>query len=114
MVSPPSSTVHQGEQIGELSHLGTRRDSTVDSTRYLSMANADHGDDTPVSIRTFKNNFRVNGTIGSGSSDIEKISKQDQRAYLFLGKPMSIVHELAFFAVVSTANFTPRGYSSTT
>lgn len=72
---------------------------------------AHHGDGTLVSIRTARNDLNVDDVTGSGSSDIEKTSVQDQRAYIFLGEPMSIVHELAFFAVVSTANFTPRGYS---
>ncbi|KAI1145029.1 major facilitator superfamily transporter [Nemania diffusa] len=72
------------------------------------MADASHRDDTPVSIRTFKTSFKIGDIIDSDSSGIEEISKQDRRAYLFLGKPMSVVHELAFFAVVSTANFTPH------
>ncbi|KAI0874763.1 major facilitator superfamily transporter [Hypoxylon argillaceum] len=108
MVSPLSSTLRKGQQTDKLSHLGARRDSTVGSTRYLSMADASHGDDTPVSIRTFKTSFKIGDIIDSDSSGIEEISKQDRRAYLFLGKPMSVVHELAFFAVVSTANFTPH------
>ncbi|KAI1160898.1 major facilitator superfamily transporter [Nemania serpens] len=69
---------------------------------------AHHGDGTLVSIRTARNDLNVDDVTGSGSSDIEKTSVQDQRAYIFLGEPMSIVHELAFFAVVSTANFTPH------
>ncbi|CAJ2510089.1 Uu.00g059890.m01.CDS01 [Anthostomella pinea] len=43
-----------------------------------------------------------------GSSDLEKRSHENPRSQLFLGKPMSIAHEMAFFAVVSTANFTPH------
>ncbi|KAI2636432.1 MFS general substrate transporter [Hypomontagnella submonticulosa] len=42
-------------------------------------------------------------------SDLEK--KEDganPRAHIFLGRPMTVIHELAFFAVVSTANFTPH------
>ncbi|KAF3064092.1 hypothetical protein GL218_01228 [Daldinia childiae] len=42
-------------------------------------------------------------------SDLEKKgSKGHPRAHIFLGKPMSVIHELAFFVVVSTANFTPH------
>ncbi|GAW22269.1 hypothetical protein ANO14919_118050 [Xylariales sp. No.14919] len=67
-----------------------------------------HRDSTPVSIKTSTSQSKVDGTIASGSSDFEKRSEPDQRAYLFLQKPMSVVHELAFFAVVSTANFTPH------
>lgn len=82
--------------------------SAMETTRDLSMKNAaHHRDGTPVSNKTVKNDI-----TGSGSIDIEKTSVQDQRSYLFFGKPMSILHELAFFAVVSTANFTPRGYFS--
>lgn len=78
--------------------------SAMETTRDLSMKNAaHHRDGTPVSNKTVKNDI-----TGSGSIDIEKTSVQDQRSYLFFGKPMSILHELAFFAVVSTANFTPH------
>ncbi|KAI1826253.1 major facilitator superfamily transporter [Xylaria intraflava] len=46
--------------------------------------------------------------MASRSSDLEKEGRQGRRDELFLGQPMSIVHEIAFFAVVSTANFTPH------
>ncbi|KAI1771331.1 MFS general substrate transporter [Hypoxylon cercidicola] len=43
------------------------------------------------------------------NSELEKTESQENpRAHLFLGRPMSIIHEVAFFAVVSTANFTPQ------
>ncbi|KAI1457224.1 MFS general substrate transporter [Annulohypoxylon moriforme] len=43
------------------------------------------------------------------SSDLEKKGgREDPRAHIFLGRPMTVIHEIAFFAVVSTANFTPR------
>ncbi|KAI0408591.1 major facilitator superfamily transporter [Xylaria palmicola] len=67
-----------------------------------------HGDDTHVSIRTLKSDIEVDGTMASSSSEIEKAIEQDQRAFFFLRQPMSILHELVFFAVVSTANFTPH------
>ncbi|KAI1426965.1 major facilitator superfamily transporter [Xylaria sp. FL1777] len=67
-----------------------------------------HGDVTPASIRTTRSDFEVDGVVASGSSDLEKNSPRDRRTYIFLGKPMSFAHELAFFAVVSTANFTPH------
>ncbi|KAI0393919.1 major facilitator superfamily transporter [Xylariaceae sp. FL0594] len=44
----------------------------------------------------------------SGSSDVEKGRQHEPRASIFLGKPMTVAHELIFFAVVSTANFTPH------
>ncbi|KAI1074461.1 MFS general substrate transporter [Whalleya microplaca] len=44
----------------------------------------------------------------NNSSDTEKGPQQDPRSHIFLGKPMSVAHELAFFAIVSTANFTPH------
>ncbi|KAI0118715.1 major facilitator superfamily transporter [Nemania sp. FL0031] len=72
------------------------------------MAFAGHRDSSPASVRTFRNDFKFDDIIESGDSDIEKTSERDHRAYLFLREPMSLVHELAFFAVVSTANFTPH------
>ncbi|KAH9993646.1 MFS general substrate transporter [Xylariaceae sp. FL0662B] len=39
---------------------------------------------------------------------MEKGHQEDPRAHIFLGKPMSVAHEIAFFAIVSTANFTPH------
>ncbi|KAI1393826.1 MFS general substrate transporter [Hypoxylon trugodes] len=43
------------------------------------------------------------------SSDLEKRgSGEDPRAHIFLGKPMSVIREIAFFTVVATANFTPH------
>ncbi|KAI1212416.1 MFS general substrate transporter [Annulohypoxylon truncatum] len=43
------------------------------------------------------------------SSDLEKKGgREDPRAHIFLGRPMTVIHEIAFFAVVSTANFTPQ------
>ncbi|KAI1173313.1 major facilitator superfamily transporter [Nemania sp. FL0916] len=47
-------------------------------------------------------------TLESASSHHDKMPARNGRAHLFLGSPMSIVHEIAFFAVVSTANFTPH------
>ncbi|KAI0841600.1 MFS general substrate transporter [Hypoxylon sp. FL0890] len=42
-------------------------------------------------------------------SDMEKKGGEgDPRAHIFLGQPMTVIHEIAFFTVVSTANFTPR------
>ncbi|KAI1433386.1 major facilitator superfamily transporter [Xylaria sp. CBS 124048] len=46
--------------------------------------------------------------MASRSSDLEKRSRQDRRDDLFLRQPMSVAREVAFFAVVSTANFTPH------
>ncbi|GAP82350.1 putative probable Drug resistance protein YOR378W [Rosellinia necatrix] len=83
MLSPPSFAASQGDQ-------------TIDAVEMMwdpSMAFTDHHRDD---------------TTTSGSCDIEKNSEQDDRAYLFLGRSMNIAHELAFFAVVSTANFTPH------
>lgn len=81
----------------------------METTPDLSMKSAaHHRDGTPVSIRAVRDDLNVDDVTGSGSSDIEKTGVQDKRAYLFLGEPMSIIHELAFFAVVSTANFTPH------
>ncbi|KAK5636640.1 hypothetical protein RRF57_012352 [Xylaria bambusicola] len=77
----------------------------------LSTTCADyHGDEIPLSIRTMGSDCKIDGITTSGSSDVEKRSEQDQRASLFLGKPMSLAHEAAFFAVVATSNFTPRAY----
>lgn len=113
MTSRPSSIVHQDKQTDELPHLGTHRYSTVGAMRNLPTTRTDyHRDGTPVSIRTIRTDFKFDGIIASDSCDLEKRSPRDQRAYIFLGKPMSFSHELAFLAVVSTANFTPRGYSS--
>jgi len=70
------------------------------------------GDNTATSTNTMKSTKTRDGdaitTSSSGSSDVEKGRQHDSRASIFLGKPMTIVHELVFFAVVSTANFTPR------
>ncbi|KAI1104212.1 MFS general substrate transporter [Jackrogersella minutella] len=42
-------------------------------------------------------------------SDLEKKGNNDDpRTHIFLGRPMTVIHEIAFFAVVSTANFTPQ------
>ncbi|KAI0024727.1 major facilitator superfamily transporter [Xylariomycetidae sp. FL0641] len=46
--------------------------------------------------------------VSTSSSELEKSSHVHPRAHIFLGKPMSVLHELAFYAVVSTANFTPH------
>ncbi|KAJ8131155.1 hypothetical protein O1611_g2474 [Lasiodiplodia mahajangana] len=108
MVSPPFPTVYQGKSTGELPYPGARIDRSVKATRYLSSASAGRRDDSPASVRSFTNDFQFDDIIESGGSDIEKISEPDQRAYLFLGEPMSVVHEIVFFAVVSTANFTPH------
>ncbi|KAI0476848.1 major facilitator superfamily transporter [Xylaria cf. heliscus] len=109
MVSRPLSKVRRDEQTGELPCLGAPRQSTMRMTWDLLMAHADHHrDDALVSIRTTESNSDAGEAITSSGSDIEKRSEQDQRAYFFLGKPMSIAHELAFFAIVSTANFTPH------
>ncbi|KAI1335709.1 major facilitator superfamily transporter [Xylariaceae sp. FL0016] len=43
----------------------------------------------------------------TSSTDLEKKGSEDPREHIFLGKPMSVAHELAFFLVVATANFTP-------
>ncbi|KAH9883710.1 MFS general substrate transporter [Xylariomycetidae sp. FL2044] len=42
--------------------------------------------------------------------DLEKANAVEtyERAHVFLTKPMSVAHELAFFVVVATANFTPH------
>lgn len=49
----------------------------------------------------------------SFGSDLEKKGvEEDPRAHIFLGRPMTVAHEIAFFAVVSTANFTPRKLAS--
>ncbi|KAI8949592.1 major facilitator superfamily transporter [Xylaria longipes] len=109
MVSRSSSKVRRCGQTGELPHAGTPRQSTVRTTWELSMTHADHHrDDTLVSIRTTGSDSNAGEAMASSGCDIEKRSEQDQRAYFFLGKPMSIAHELAFFVVVSTANFTPH------
>lgn len=109
MVSSPLHTAHQSEQTDDPSHFGAHWSSAMETTPDLSMKSAaHHRDGTPVSIRAVRDDLNVDDVTGSGSSDIEKTGVQDKRAYLFLGEPMSIIHELAFFAVVSTANFTPR------
>ncbi|KAI1143929.1 MFS general substrate transporter [Hypoxylon sp. FL0543] len=42
-------------------------------------------------------------------SDMEKKGGEgNSRAHIFLGQPMTVIHEIAFFTVVSTANFTPH------
>ncbi|KAI2642680.1 major facilitator superfamily transporter [Xylaria nigripes] len=61
-----------------------------------------------MSTAVSKSGFDVDQTMSSHDSDLEKGSRQDRRDGLFLGRPMSVVHELLFFAVVSTANFTPH------
>lgn len=71
-----------------------------------------HRDGTLVSSRTIQSDCNVDEIITSEASDIEKRGEQDQRASLFLGRPMSFAHEVAFFAVVATSNFTPRTYLS--
>ncbi|KAI0194148.1 major facilitator superfamily transporter [Astrocystis sublimbata] len=63
--------------------------------------------DTNVPTRT-RSASTAGETIASGGGDIEKNCNQDRRSCFFLGKPMSIAQEFAFFAVVSTANFTPH------
>ncbi|KAI1360521.1 major facilitator superfamily transporter [Xylaria arbuscula] len=67
-----------------------------------------HRDDTLMSIRTRGSDCKVDGITTGGNSDIEKSSEHDQRASLFLGRPLSFAHEVAFFAVVATSNFTPH------
>ncbi|KAI1121560.1 major facilitator superfamily transporter [Nemania abortiva] len=108
MVSPPFPTANQGEPTGDTSYLGARIDTAAKTAQYFSTTIASNGDDTPISVRSFRNDVKFDDILETGSSDIEKIIERDRRAYLFLGEPMSVVHELAFFAIVSTANFTPH------
>ncbi|KAI0603530.1 major facilitator superfamily domain-containing protein [Biscogniauxia sp. FL1348] len=49
-------------------------------------------------------NFRDASTNGS---DLEKQSHGNPRAHIFLTRPMTTLHETAFFMIVATANFTP-------
>ncbi|KAI1321016.1 major facilitator superfamily transporter [Xylariaceae sp. FL0255] len=44
----------------------------------------------------------------SSSHVVQEAHREDPRANFFLGKPMSFIHELTFFAIVSTVNFTPH------
>ncbi|KAL7626799.1 multidrug-resistance type transporter aminotriazole resistance [Parahypoxylon ruwenzoriense] len=60
---------------------------------------------------TLSPSLRKNNDLNQSSlgSDMEKKGGHgDPRAHIFLGKPMTAIHEAAFFTVVSTANFTPR------
>lgn len=84
-LSPSSrqSVSRQGERI---------RDGAEGMVWDPSATYPDHKDDSTTSDR----------------SNMEKGTERERRAHLFLGKPMSVAHEVAFFAVVSTANFTPR------
>lgn len=82
MSLPPSSS-RQGEQT---------RDGAEGMIWGPSTTYSDHKDDSTTSDR----------------SNTEKGTVRERRAHLFLGKPMSVAHEVAFFAVVSTANFTPH------
>ncbi|KAI5928497.1 major facilitator superfamily domain-containing protein [Camillea tinctor] len=43
----------------------------------------------------------------TNSSDLEKQSQENPRAHIFLTRPMTTLHEIAFFMIVATANFTP-------
>ncbi|KAF2972532.1 hypothetical protein GQX73_g973 [Xylaria multiplex] len=108
MTSQSPSTVHRGERTIEPPCLGAQRYGNVGATPNLPAHTGHHRNGTPASLSTITSDLKVDGTIASSSSDFEKRREQDQRAYLFLGKPMSVAHELAFFAVVSTANFTPH------
>lgn len=59
---------------------------------------------------SLKNSGQYDNSVSS-SSDLEK-NKEGSREHIFLGEPMSIAHELAFFFIVATANFTPRQSTS--
>ncbi|KAI1742272.1 major facilitator superfamily transporter [Xylaria scruposa] len=109
MVSRPSSKARRGGQTSEPPHFETLQQSTVGMMWEPSATHANrHRDDAPVSIRTIGSDSNAGGVMASSGSDIEKRSEHDQRTYFFFGKPMSIANELAFFLVVSSANFTPH------
>ncbi|KAI1376719.1 MFS general substrate transporter [Hypoxylon crocopeplum] len=95
---------------GANGHLSTRcrRDSFEDMAwSYDAKALPNHDvDGTTLSLSLGKDDCQNQSSLGS---DLEKKGAgQDPRAHLFLGRPMTVAHEAAFFAVVSTANFTPH------
>ncbi|KAI0425942.1 major facilitator superfamily transporter [Xylaria sp. FL1042] len=109
MTSRPSPIAPQTEQTDQLPRLGAHRNSTMGAMQTLPTTHSDyHRDRYPVSIRTMRSDLEVDGAIASSSIDLEKIASQDQRTDIFLKKPMSLAHELAFLTIVSTANFTPH------
>lgn len=112
MVLWPFFNLRHGERTAELPHPEAHRDRIVTTTWDVLKTQADHHeqDNTAMSINIVKPECDADEIMTSDSGDTEKGSQQDRRAYLFLGKPMSVAHELAFFAVVSTSNFTPRGF----
>ncbi|KAI1354636.1 major facilitator superfamily transporter [Xylaria sp. FL0043] len=104
-----SSVAPQTKQTDELPCLSIHRYSTLGAVQNLPTTHTDcHSDSYPVSVRTMGNNFEVDEATANGSIDLEKTVPRNKRADIFLGKPMGLAHELAFFAVVSTANFTPH------
>ncbi|KAI0976127.1 major facilitator superfamily transporter [Xylaria arbuscula] len=109
MTSRPSSITHQEKHTDKSPHFEDHTYTTMGAESDLSTTRAGHHrDSVPVSVRTMRSDSQVGGIMTCGSSDLEKSSSQDQRASIFLGKPMSFTHELAFLTVVSTANFTPH------
>jgi hypothetical protein len=119
MVLRSASEVRQGEQTREFPHHEAHRDGAFTKKLNVLTIHIDRHhdrDNVATSISVVEKDCDIDEIMTRSSSDVEKGEKENRRAYLFLGRPMSVAHELAFFAVVSTANFTPRGfplYSST-
>ncbi|KAI1417667.1 MFS general substrate transporter [Hypoxylon sp. FL1857] len=93
---------------GQASSMGHQKDGPGDMIwSYSTPALQSHGlDSKTLSPSLRKDDCQNQSSLGS---DMEKKGGEgDPRAHIFLGQPMAVVHEIAFFAVVSTANFTPR------
>ncbi|XXH05138.1 DNA-directed DNA polymerase gamma mip1 [Hypoxylon texense] len=77
---------------------------------------AARGHDVPAPLGHDSDDTTLSPSLGhddqnqpSLNSGLEKIESQENpRAHIFLCRPLSILHELAFFIIVSTANFTPQ------
>ncbi|KAI1265183.1 major facilitator superfamily transporter [Xylariaceae sp. FL1019] len=94
--SPPPTRLSE-----DTSTKTDRKTSNVDTDYPSSSIDA-----SKASIQSIE--YDLKDDVTDGRQDIEQKAYPDPRAQLFLGKPMSIAHELAFFAIVSTANFTPQ------
>ncbi|KAI1310868.1 major facilitator superfamily transporter [Xylaria venustula] len=109
MTSLSSSITHTEKHTDKSRYFEDHTYTTIGVMPGLSTTHAAHDRDSiSVSVRTIRSDSEVGGIVTSGSSDTEKSCPQDERASIFLGKPMSFAHELAFLAVISTANFTPH------
>ncbi|KAI8626830.1 major facilitator superfamily transporter [Xylariaceae sp. FL1651] len=102
--------MRQDAKTSRFSSSTALNDSNVNATWAVTMHHTDHHDSHRFapSVGGETSDCDSNDSTVSSNNDTEKNSQHDPRAHMFLGKPMSVAHELAFFLVVSTANFTPH------